>query len=40
MRPLCSDSGYPAVWNFGLKDGDAVQGALKVDAFLNTLEKL
>ena len=18
MRPLCSDSGYPAVWNFGL----------------------
>ena len=23
-----------------LKDGDAVQGALKVDAFLNTLEKL
>ena len=20
MRPLCSDSGYPAVWNFGLED--------------------
>lgn len=19
MRPLCSDSGYPAVWNFGLE---------------------
>ena len=19
MRPLCRDSGYPAVWNFGLK---------------------
>ena len=23
-----------------LKDGDAVQGALKIDAFLNTIEKL